>query len=139
MSYSYLQAVFPKFEHSKIYDDKIYSSLDSVSLTNKNEKSVKKEPVFEPVNEKPQLQHETTYKEIEHFDKLNTMEKIQENGIEHEIYIKHILECNYCKNIVKKQFHLENEKLFKEEMIELISFIAFGVFLLMFLEKSKSK
>jgi uncharacterized Fe-S cluster-containing radical SAM superfamily enzyme len=135
MSYSYLQAVFPKFEQSKIYDDKIYSSLDSISLNNTHTKTqVKdKKELIEASNEIPNVK-ESEFKELEQF---NVSKEIKSQKSDHQDYITHILECNYCKDIIKKQFHLENEKLFKEEMIELISFIAFGIFLLMFLERSK--
>lgn len=130
MSYSYLQAVFPKFEHSKIYDDKIYSSLDSVStdLTNSKNKVItqkKQEP-------KPLETENNHIKLLEKFDQPEIKKEI-----DHQIYIKHILECNYCKDIILKQYKLQDDKLFKEEMIELISFIAFGIFILMFLDKSK--
>jgi hypothetical protein len=131
MSYSYLQAVFPKFEHSKIYDDKIYSSLDSIStdLTNSKNKIIK-EKKEEPKPLTPENNNMTVL--LEKFDQP----KIR-NEIDHQMYIKHILECNYCKDIIIKQYKLQDDKLFKEEMIELISFIAFGIFILMFLDKSK--
>lgn len=133
MSYSYLQAVFPKFEHSKVYDDKIYSSLDSIQsdIRNNKEKPVKKE--IQSINELPK-NNETSFKQLEMF---GTDQEKNTQEMNHDIYIKHVLQCNYCKELMKKQFQFENDRLFKEELIELVSFIAFGIFLLMFLERSK--
>lgn len=137
MSYSYLQAVFPKFEHSKVYDDKIYSSLDSVSTNrqeknNKDKNELKKENTPQPIQE-----IETIGDPGIHKSEFKQLEKFQDNADIHQMHMAHILECMSCRNIMRKQFHLEDEKIFKEEVMELISFIAFGVFLIIFLDRTK--
>ena len=126
MSYSYLQAVFPRFENSKIYDDKIYSSLDSVSTP-------------QPQVPKPIEQTPTNVKEIEysHLESFTENPSLQITVDSHQTSFSHVMECKECKELLRKQFNLENEKIFKEEIIELVSFIAFGVFLLMLLERKK--
>jgi hypothetical protein len=54
-----------------------------------------------------------------------------------DIYIKHILECSKCKNIVSKQFGIENEKIRNEEILEMISYFIFALFILLLVDSLK--
>lgn len=58
-------------------------------------------------------------------------------NIECDGYIKHILDCNKCKNIVTKQFGIDNDKFRNEEMMELASYIVFGLFILLLVDSLK--
>lgn len=53
----------------------------------------------------------------------------------HNDYLKHIYECSQCKNIVLKQFNLDADRIFREEILELISYIIFGILILMLIER----
>jgi hypothetical protein len=58
-----------------------------------------------------------------------------ENENEHTKYVNHVLECSICKEIVLKQLNIESNRLFKEEILEILSYILFGFFILMLLER----
>jgi hypothetical protein len=54
---------------------------------------------------------------------------------DHKSYINHILQCQSCKEIIMKQLNIEARQQFYEEILELISFIVFGIFILLLLDK----
>lgn len=53
-------------------------------------------------------------------------------------YIKHILECSKCKTIAIKQLGIDNDRFRNEEMMELASYIIFGLFILLLIDSLKS-
>ena len=57
----------------------------------------------------------------------------------HTEYTKHILECGPCKELLMKQFGLENERIRNEEIMELISYLIFGLFILLLLDTYAKK
>lgn len=128
MSYSYIKAVFPKFENSRVYDDRIYASLDSSGLNNK---------LLVKANE-----NKKEYKELE--DKTIKLEQFavenetgKKGDSEHDVYLEHILKCESCLELLTKQLQIDNDRIMREEIIELIAFIAFGVFMLMLIDKTR--
>jgi hypothetical protein len=56
-----------------------------------------------------------------------------------DIYIKHVYECDYCKKIVMKQLGVDNDKYRHEEMMEVASYIIFGLFILLLVDSLKSE
>ena len=62
-------------------------------------------------------------------------ESFSENS--HEVYTKHILECEQCKQLLLKQFNIETERIRNEEILELITFLIFGLFILLLLDGFK--
>jgi hypothetical protein len=126
MSYSYLKAVFPRFENSKIYDDRIYASLDSNGVNNKF-------LVKANENKKEYTQLEDKNIRLESF----TNSKKDTIPDEHEMYMEHVLKCEKCLEIISRQLKIDNERVIREEVIELIAFIAFGVFMLMLIDKTR--
>jgi hypothetical protein len=72
-------------------------------------------------------------------NKISGMEKFGNPIItaSHEDYIKHLSSCSACKEIVLKQFNVESDRLRNEEIIELISYVMFGVFILILLDTLK--
>lgn len=54
-----------------------------------------------------------------------------------DIYMKHILECSKCKDIFIKQFGLENDKIKNEEIMEMISYFIFALFILLLVDSLK--
>lgn len=77
------------------------------------------------------IQHH--FNQIEHFEK-DTAQMKPDN---HNDYSKHVLECASCKELLLKQFNIESDRIRNEEIMELISFIIFGIFILLLLDKSK--
>ena len=56
---------------------------------------------------------------------------------EHIEYTKHVLECPTCKEILLKQFNIESDRIRNEEIMELVSFMIFGLFILLLIDTYK--
>lgn len=54
-------------------------------------------------------------------------------------YIKHVLECSKCKAIAIKQLGVESDRFRNEEMMEVASYIIFGLFILLLIDSLKSR
>jgi hypothetical protein len=54
-------------------------------------------------------------------------------------YMKHILECSKCKAIAMKQLGIESDRFRNEEMMEVASYIIFGLFILLLIDSLKGK
>jgi hypothetical protein len=54
-------------------------------------------------------------------------------------YLQHILNCTKCKESFSKQLGIETDKSQTEEMMELMSYIIFGVFILLLIDSLKRK
>jgi hypothetical protein len=62
------------------------------------------------------------------------------NNTGHHIqYTKHVLECSPCKDLLMKQFGIENERIRNEEIMELISYLIFGLFILLLIDTYSKK
>jgi hypothetical protein len=68
------------------------------------------------------------------------IEKFENNcsTLECDAYIKHILECEKCKSSMIKQLGLDTDKIVNEEIMEIISYIIFGMFILLLIDSLKS-
>ena len=55
-----------------------------------------------------------------------------------DLYVKHILECNKCKSVAMKQLGIESDKVRNEEIMEVVSYIVFGLFILLLIDSLKS-
>ena len=55
-----------------------------------------------------------------------------------DLYVKHILECNKCKSVAMKQLGIESDKIRNEEIMEVVSYIVFGLFILLLIDSLKS-
>ena len=56
--------------------------------------------------------------------------RTQSSDMNHLMYIKHVLNCQECKDILTKNLGINNNN---AEIIELVSFIAFGILLIFLL------
>lgn len=160
MTYSYIKSVFPNYQMSK--DPPVYNNISlaqpaantqfnvqgfengsmhgfSVSkqriqndfkelFTNNNEvvsnKVTEQMPPPEFIRQLPrQLESETV---------IDSQSDCQRN-------MSHILRCDKCMMIVKKQLNLEYEKARNEEIMELVSYVLFGIFILMLIENLKGR
>lgn len=54
-------------------------------------------------------------------------------------HLNHVLECVKCKEMFSKQLNLEYEKVRNEEIIEVVSYIVFGIFILLILDNISKK
>ena len=55
-----------------------------------------------------------------------------------DLYIKHINDCNKCRSIVLKQFGIETDRIKNEEIMEVISYLIFGLFVLLLIDSLKT-
>jgi hypothetical protein len=74
----------------------------------------------------------TNYKELD-----SHKESFSQSENSHEAYTKHVLECDQCKEVLLKQFNIETERIRNEEILELITFLIFGLFILLLLDGLK--
>lgn len=130
MSYSYLKSVFPDFAAAKSYNEPIYGMLAKV----------------EPQNVQPSDSEMTMYAQTLINENKKTL-KVEEFSNEKESdctgkceeYTKHILDCPQCKELLLKQLKVDNDKVVNEEIMEVVSYIAFGVFVLLVLDNMKKR
>jgi hypothetical protein len=54
-------------------------------------------------------------------------------------YMKHVLECSLCKTAITKQLQIDNDRIRNEEIMELLSYIAFGIFIMLLIDNIKRK
>jgi|UniRef100_A0A6C0ALE8 hypothetical protein len=70
----------------------------------------------------------------------NLVEKFEDTNskLDCDLYIKHINDCNKCRSIVLKQFGIETDRIKNEEIMEIISYIIFGLFILLLIDSLKT-
>lgn len=146
MSYSYVNTVFPNFKYSNVYDTKLYEKSTENLNEIKNVKPLDSDPTVYPytstnVQSKNNIEMYENNQQNYHIplpekllNALSPNNEKKDEQTEHMNYTRHILECESCKNILIKQFNIENDKLKNEEIMELISFIIFGIFILLLLD-----
>lgn len=156
MSYSYVKTVFPNFKYSNVYNTKLYDNLNVTQ-------DIKFEPIETETNQLfsnfPKLTQEKEQSKIETFqdnqkffnqplpinnipvnNNLINREKFDDtNTYNHTQYTKHILECESCKELLIKQFGIENDRIRNEEIMELISYLIFGLFILLLIDTYTKK
>lgn len=166
MSYSYVKSVFPDFKYSNVYDTKLYENLnvsqhdtrifEPADLDiNKSYSSIEiVEPSNQQPKESPKKSKIETFQDNQKFfnpplplnnipidnniiKKENFDSETKSQG--HQEYTKHILECEPCKELLMKQFGLENERIRNEEIMELISYLIFGLFILLLIDTYAKK
>ena len=167
MSYSYVKTVFPNFEFSNVYNDKLYTptipskplNVIGLDYTQNNEQTYKQiESYQDPLQDKTRfgLEHfeEEPYKnnltyynkpvlnqDIPHYQNINPQESFTESTLKdkasHDEYLSHINNCPSCKELLLKQFNIETERLRNDEIMELLSYIVFGIFIIILLDSLK--
>lgn len=71
--------------------------------------------------------------------KIKAIEGYTDNNSTCDEHMKHILECSLCKSAITKQLQLDNDRIRNEEIMELLSYIAFGIFVLLLIDNIKKK
>lgn len=139
MSYSYVTSVFPNFKYSNVYNTKLYETVDLKDTERTsipawdNEQNSTLAQVEQQTKEQTKEQTKTQTKEIVEEFQAQTSEH-NSNVDYHLEYTKHILSCASCKQVLIKQFNIDNDRIKNEEIMELISFIMFGIFILILLD-----
>lgn len=67
----------------------------------------------------------------------STKEEFQNEELTCDVYMKHVLECNKCREVLLKQLNIETDRQRNEEMMEVVSYVVFGLFVLMLLDALK--
>lgn len=129
MSYSYVTSVFPNFKYSNVYNTKLYESVELKDTASTI-------PAWDnEQNSTLAKVEQTKTQEINILAKSGNVEEFQESEPQiHLEYTKHILSCASCKQVLIKQFNIDNDRIKNEEIMELISFIMFGIFILILLD-----
>ena len=165
MSYSYVKTVFPDFKYSNVYDTKLYENLNVSQRANRlfepadfdvaksySDISVLQERLPEKPKEKSKIE---TFQDNQKFfipplpanvipanNNIIQREKFDgENKTSghHSEYTKHVLECGPCKELLMKQFGIENDRIRNEEIMELISYLIFGLFIILLIDTYAKK
>lgn len=153
MSYSYIKSVFPNFENSnKVYDETLYTNINS-SLYNKVDTDISQVKPLENYNEQNKgnntfvlpsnklLENLTNVSQETIPKQTPTIELPVESKVEIwdecDTHVKHILDCKQCKMLAIKQLSIESDKYRNEEMMELASYVIFGIFILLLIDSLK--
>lgn len=148
MSYSYIKSVFPKFESGATFENVYTQQKRAVAKPattpvafdaqeynqfSKHLMSVQNN-VGERLPERPQERRQASVTVKESFESpLQGMDTC-------DGYMKHVLNCGGCKATMMKQFNIDADKARNEEFMELVSYIVFGIFILLLLDNvSKNK
>jgi hypothetical protein len=67
-------------------------------------------------------------------ENFNTNTNTNTNANDHLQYTTHVLDCPICKEILIKQLGLENQRILTTEIMELISYIIFGLFIILLID-----
>lgn len=131
MSYSYLKNVFPDFAAVKSYNEPIYG------IVKKSEKAIQPSPMDDSQMAK---YAQALINENKNALVSSDVETFTNDSEAHcDDYIKHILDCAQCKEMMMKHLKTDSDRIKNEEIMEIISFITFGVFILLVMENLKSK
>jgi hypothetical protein len=165
MSYSYIKNVFPEFQVSTAYDDlnNVYNKPkpiltvpqgDSKFQAFEDKNDTLKEFDTQATNQRIVTRNTQDIKASSNDSKDNlrfyNLEQFQVKEPEPEpqvhespsacdSHIKHVLECSLCSNILKKQYNIANDKLQMEEIMEVVSYVAFGIFIIIFIDTIQRK
>jgi hypothetical protein len=129
MSYSYIKNVFPDFETSE-HNRKVFNSLN----LDKQVASKSTNPEVVVANTKriePQRVEDTRNNLMFYNQPLPKREHFENTCDE---YAQHIFTCQRCRNMVLKQLNVDRDKARNEEIMEIVSYIVFGLFILMLLD-----
>lgn len=166
MTYAYIQSVYPNFKTAPpIVNYNSYRNIKNVSENNSNldNYSPFKSKLDNNIFKKDQINtvkiQEINNKNLQHYnqqiqptilkshDKHNIVETIEtidntdnkdkkpnelDHTHDHNYYIEHVYKCNICKT----NLNLELDKNNMNELFELLSYIVFGIFILILIDNS---
>lgn len=116
-------------------NEKYYNTPLPANLIHENNNIINTSAIL---TNKTKLQELNSYNQIPTTNKeLDLHKETFSNDNDHDSYIKHVLKCEQCKDLLIKQFNIESDRIRNEEILELISFLIFGLFILLLLDKIK--
>jgi hypothetical protein len=126
MSYSYLKNVFPDFSESKSYNEPIYGFIK------KPEKAAPS-----PIEDNEMAKYAKTIIS-ENKDVLEGFTNNARTEVSCDNYMKHVLECEKCKETLSKHLKIDSNRIQNEEIMEIVSYITFGIFVLLVMENLRN-
>lgn len=165
MSYSYLKNVFPNFESSMDYQNKVYNevnintvdqtkpfitpleSINNNSLNKLNQFTQsligapfdKESSISKSTVASIPIQLKSSFPQIPLKEEVNTIEKFEDDEPNCDFYTRHVLGCQRCRSIIMKQLNMDNDRIRNEEIMELVTYIVFGIFILLLIDILKNK
>ncbi len=160
MSYSYLNSVFPDFKNTS-YDLRISKYKQAPSLASefktieefKTMESLEEQPIgtqppeILPPEEVPLQEQTPEENSQQNMPPSLPVESPQKKELEttlpledqHSIYLNHILSCQRCTFIIIKQLKLQEMRIYKNNILEFLSYLLFTLFVVMILYFIKYK
>ena len=121
----------------RYYNIPISDEVKNIEYNNENKYkpyNIKENEYGMDLTEKIQTK-EVKLEKLDKLDKLDKLEKFENiNELECDIYIKHVSECRKCREIVSRQFNMYDN----EEVMEVISYLIFGLFILLAINSIKN-
>ena len=128
--------VFNEYANASLYKPESQNNLSYYNLP------------IKAIQKQNTKQHNVTIESqrVEQFEEENPKTQVSKNESDTvkcidgdcDQYIKHVLECSKCKAIAIKQLRIDNDRFRNEEMMELASYIIFGLFILLLIDSLKS-
>lgn len=155
MSYAYINTVYPKFKPQgefPVVNYNKYRNVKNVNSFNSLEDNYSpfKDKLNDDVFNKEQIDslrvnkiNNKNYENLHFYNKPIIKQNPPDNGIEeytepneqktHDEYIRHVVDCSECR----RRLNIELDRVQNDEWIELISYIVFGIFILMLIDSLK--
>lgn len=129
------QKLIEQYKNVEPMSNNEYAEIKSLNpMEEKNNLTFYNKPTsYKYIQDKQQIDKQQIDKQQSHKQQLENFSTTSCDG-----YPKHIFECNRCKLIVMKQFGIETDRIRNEEIMELISYILFGLFILILIDYLKN-
>ena len=150
MSYSYIESVFPTYKSSNTYNSDLYNTIKPPTTKSKVHPMYEKDLAkftSELIQTKEKFESEPAdfplpsgSKDNLHFYNIPLKSKEGFESLELgncDMFVKHVLECSKCNQMVSKQLNIETDKQRNEEILEVMSYVMFGIFMLVVLDNKK--
>jgi hypothetical protein len=149
MTYSYIKSVFPNYQittglqtmnalpafaqNKAPFSVQGYDGMDLEGVVHKQKIANDFKELFENNNPPPPTPRLSAPQDIQ---RETHVVQVQET---HESHLAHVMKCEICREALKKQLNIESDKARNEELMELFSYVLFGVFILMLMESIKNR
>lgn len=140
MSYTYIKTVFPEFEFTNVYNDNLYKNVNETSnnLLNVVGFSKSNDHSIETFKEIDKIENQSKNNLKFYNEKIINQNIPNYNNtgtlVNHHDHIDHINNCKQCKDSLLKQFGYENQRINHDDLMELFSYIIFGILLYMLIK-----
>jgi hypothetical protein len=89
------------------------------------------QPMQQPIQTQTPMQVQQVPIQVQ--QKVETFDNTLDD--QHLMSVKHVLECEKCKTIMLKQLNIETDRRRNEDIMEIISYIIFSIFILMLIDQ----